>query len=139
MQTPAPKQEPAAWEWKLPGMVFCACCDDSWAQCVQNAESTCVCGSATLDASASTPSPGATITGYAWDLDNNGTFETIGQNALFDPQALGFTGSQTRTVNLRVTDGDTGQAIATTTVEILGVGTALIGGVLHVVGSDSNR
>jgi uncharacterized delta-60 repeat protein len=73
---------------------------------------------------------------FDWDLDNNGTFETAGQNAVFNPQALGFTGTQTRIVNLRVTDGDGGQAISTATVEILGVGTALIGGVLHVVGSD---
>jgi uncharacterized delta-60 repeat protein len=75
---------------------------------------------------------------FEWDLDNNGTFETIGQNAVFDPQALGFTGTQTRTVNLRVSDGDGGQAITTTTVELLGVGTALIGGVLHIVGSNAN-
>jgi uncharacterized delta-60 repeat protein len=74
---------------------------------------------------------------YDWDLDNNGTFETAGQNAVFDPQALGFTGTQTRTVSLRVSDGDGGVTVATTTVELLGVGTALIGGVLHVVGSDS--
>jgi len=75
---------------------------------------------------------------YAWDLNNDGTFETLGQNVVFNPQALGFSGSQTRTVKLRVTDGDGGQSIATTTVELLGVGTALIGGVLHVVGSNAN-
>lgn len=75
---------------------------------------------------------------FEWDLDNDGIFETTGQNVTFDPQALGFTGTQTRTVNMRVSDGDGGQAIATTTVELLGVGTAVIDGVLHVVGSDNS-
>ena len=59
---------------------------------------------------------------FAWDLDNNGKFETAGQNAVFNPQALGLP-TQTHTVKLRVTDGDGGVTVATTTVEMLGVGT----------------
>jgi hypothetical protein len=39
---------------------------------------------------------------YAWDLDNNGTFETSGQNPNFN--ATNFDGPDTRTVTLRVTD-----------------------------------
>jgi uncharacterized delta-60 repeat protein len=92
----------------------------------------------TLTGSGSDVAGAADPLSFAWDLNDDGIFETAGQNAVFDPQALGFTGTQTRTVKLRVTDGDGGQAIATTTVELLGVGTAVIGGVLHVVGSDAN-
>ena len=92
----------------------------------------------TLTGSGSDVAGAADPLSFAWDLDNNGSFETAGQNAVFNPQALGFTGTQTRTVQLRVTDGDGGQTVATTTVELLGVGTALIGGVLHVVGSDAH-
>jgi predicted extracellular nuclease len=40
---------------------------------------------------------------YAWDLDNNGTFETAGQNATFSAAALD--GPSSYTVGLRVSDG----------------------------------
>lgn len=39
---------------------------------------------------------------YAWDLDNNGTFETSGQNPIFS--AVGKNGPSSPTVNLRVCD-----------------------------------
>jgi endonuclease/exonuclease/phosphatase family metal-dependent hydrolase len=40
---------------------------------------------------------------YAWDLDNNGTFETAGQSASFSAAALD--GPATRTVRVQVSDG----------------------------------
>ena len=46
-------------------------------------------------------SPPVSLT-YAWDLDNNGSFETSGQNPNFD--ATNIDGPATRTVTLRVTD-----------------------------------
>jgi hypothetical protein len=55
-------------------------------------------GTDTEDDAASPPVP---LT-YAWDLDNNGTFETPGQNTNFD--ATNIDGPTTRTVTLRVTD-----------------------------------
>jgi len=39
---------------------------------------------------------------YAWDLDNNGTFETMGQNPMFS--AVNIDGPATRTVVLQVCD-----------------------------------
>jgi predicted extracellular nuclease len=39
---------------------------------------------------------------YAWDLDNNGTFETAGQNATFDASAID--GPATRTIKVQATD-----------------------------------
>lgn len=74
---------------------------------------------------------------FSWDLDNNGTFETTGANATFDPVALGFSGTVTRTVQLRVSDGDGGVTTTTTTVQLLGEGTLLIDNVLYVVGNNS--
>jgi hypothetical protein len=71
---------------------------------------------------------------FAWDLDDNGAFETTGANVTFDPAALGFAGMQLRNVHLKVSDGDGGEAISTTTVRVLGEGTLLLDGVLYVVG-----
>ncbi len=92
----------------------------------------------TLTGTGSDPAGVADPLSYAWDLNNDGIFETVGQNATFDPQALGLTGSQSRTVTLRVTDGDGGVTTSSTTVDIIGVGTALIGSTLHIVGSEAN-
>jgi Ca2+-binding RTX toxin-like protein len=75
---------------------------------------------------------------YSWDLDNDGDFDdAVGASATFDPVALGFAGTQLRTVRMKVTDGDGGETIDETTVQVLGEGTLLIDGVLHVVGDNS--
>lgn len=53
----------------------------------------------------------ADILNYAWDLDNNGTYETIGQNPMFLCSV-----AETYNVGLRVTDDDEGVGIDTTTI-----------------------
>jgi hypothetical protein len=91
----------------------------------------------TLTGTATDPAGALDPLTYAWDLDNNGTFETSGATATFNPVALGLHGAQTRTVSLRVSDGDGGVTTVATTVQILGTGTTLSGGTLFVVGSNS--
>ncbi|HEX6960779.1 MAG TPA: PKD domain-containing protein, partial [Lacipirellula sp.] len=71
---------------------------------------------------------------YAWDLDNNGTFETAGETVYFTPEAFGIVGTGVRTVRLQVTDGDGGVAVDEATVQVIGEGTLLLDGVLYVVG-----
>jgi hypothetical protein len=56
---------------------------------------------------------------YAWDLDNNGTFETSGQNPVFS--AAGKDGPSSRTVVLRVTDNQGASTTASGTVNIQNV------------------
>jgi hypothetical protein len=91
----------------------------------------------TLTATATDPAGPLDPLTFAWDLDNNGTYETSGASATFNPVTLGLTGTQTRTVGLRVSDGDGGVATVTTTVQILGQGVTLANGTLYVVGSSS--
>jgi predicted extracellular nuclease len=55
---------------------------------------------------------------YAWDLDDNGTFETAGQNATFS--AASIDGPATRQVRLQVSDGEL-TAVSTATVQIANV------------------
>ena len=63
---------------------------------------------------------------YAWDLDNNGTFETPGQSVTFSAAAID--GPATRTVKVRVSDGEDA-TVATTTVTVTNVApTATAGG-----------
>ncbi len=63
------------------------------------------------------------ITSYAWDLDNDGTFETPGRDVRFHALDDGF-----YTVGLQVT-GPGGSSIGTTTVDVLNVApTASIAG-----------
>ncbi len=57
-------------------------------------------GSVAVGASATDPN-GDTVT-YAWDLDNNGSFETPGQNVSFS--AAGLDGPSTRTIRVQATD-----------------------------------
>ena len=69
-------------------------------------------------------SAGDAITGYAWDLDNNGTFETPGQDVSFNPDLPG-----NYTVNLRVTDDDGQTAVNSANITINNVApTANAGG-----------
>jgi VCBS repeat-containing protein len=77
---------------------------------------------------------------FDWDLDNNGSFETAGANVVFNPAALGLTGSRMHTVNLRATDDANAQSVtASTTVRILGQGVTQVEGVVYVVsGSTAN-
>jgi hypothetical protein len=58
--------------------------------------------SVTVSASGSDPD-GDALT-YAWDLDNNGTFETTGQSATFS--AAGLEAPASRTIRVQVTDTD---------------------------------
>lgn len=60
--------------------------------------------------------PDGTISSYAWDLDNNGSFETSGQNPNFS--AASIDGPASRTVVLRVTDNQGATATSNATVTI---------------------
>ena len=70
-------------------------------------------GSATLTGSGT----GQGLT-YAWDLDNDGTFETAGQTATFS--AATIDGPATRQVRLRVSDGEV-SADSSATVQVTNV------------------
>ena len=59
-------------------------------------------GVATLSVTASDPDASDLLT-YAWDLDNDGSFETLGQSATFD--ATNLDGPTSATVRVRVSDG----------------------------------
>jgi predicted extracellular nuclease len=59
---------------------------------------------------------------YAWDLDNNGTFETSGQSVLF----TGADGPADQTIAVKVTDNGGLFTVATTTVHINSVSVPLI-------------
>ena len=54
---------------------------------------------------------------YAWDLDNNGSFETAGQSATFS--ADGIQAPASRTIAVRVTDTDGFTATDTATVNVI--------------------
>ena len=82
-------------------------------------------GSTVLNGAGSDPGPDALT--YSWDLDNDGTFETLGQNPTFS--AAGLSGPSTVTVALKVCDDDGACGTATGTVDILNVApTANAGG-----------
>jgi hypothetical protein len=74
-------------------------------------------GTVTLTGAASSdPDTGDTLT-YAWDLDNNGSYETAGMTPTFS--AAGMDGPTSRTVGLRVTDSHAAVSTATTTVNVI--------------------
>jgi hypothetical protein len=58
-------------------------------------------GQSVLVSATSSDPNGGTLT-YAWDLDNNGSFETPGQTATFSAAAL--TAPGTHTIKVQVTD-----------------------------------
>jgi hypothetical protein len=74
-------------------------------------------GSVPLSASGSDPE-GGTLT-YAWDLDDNGSYETIGQSPTFSAAALD--GPSSRTVHVQVTDDGGLTATAPATVNVTNV------------------
>lgn len=73
--------------------------------------------SSNLSASANDPENDSLS--YAWDLDNNGSYETAGQNVSFS--AANIDGPATRTVGVQVTDTHGATATATATVNILNI------------------
>jgi uncharacterized protein len=73
--------------------------------------------SVVLGASATDPN-GDTLS-YAWDLDDNGSFETAGQTATFS--ASGLDGPSSRTVKVQVTDGGGLSAVSSATVNVVNV------------------
>ncbi len=75
-------------------------------------------GSVTLDGTGSSdPDPGDTLT-YAWDLDNDGVFETAGATADF----AGLDGPASHPVALQVCDPQAACDTDTATVEVTNVG-----------------
>lgn len=74
-------------------------------------------GSVVLSATAADPN-GDGLT-YAWDLDGDGSFETVGQAPTFS--AASIDGPATRPVSVRVTDGGGLSATATTAVTVANV------------------
>jgi hypothetical protein len=79
-------------------------------------------GGAVALAGAGADAEGAALT-YEWDLDDNGSFETVGQNPSFS--AAGLDGPASRTVKLRVTDAAGLSAVSSATVNILNVAPTL--------------
>jgi uncharacterized protein len=71
-------------------------------------------GTVALNATGVDPE-GTTVT-FAWDLDNNGTFETPGQSVGFAPTA---SSPATLTIKVKVTDEFGNYSIAVTTVRVL--------------------
>ncbi|HKH45238.1 MAG TPA: ExeM/NucH family extracellular endonuclease [Thermoanaerobaculia bacterium] len=74
-------------------------------------------GSTTLTASGSDPN-GDSLT-YAWDLDNNGSFETSGQSVSFNAALLD--GPSSYTVKARATDPGGLSAVSSATVNVTNV------------------
>lgn len=68
----------------------------------------------TLDGDGDDPAGSDDPLTFSWDLDNNGSFETLGQNPSLDPNS--YVGSGPHTITLRVEDGDGGVATSSTTV-----------------------
>jgi probable HAF family extracellular repeat protein len=73
--------------------------------------------SVTVTATGNDPEGGALV--YAWDLDNDGTFETSGQSATFS--AAGLNGPSSHTIAVQVTDDGGLTATDQATVYVLNV------------------
>jgi hypothetical protein len=69
----------------------------------------------TVGVSATGSDPDGNVVTFAWDLDDNGSFETVGQNATFS--AAGLDGPDSRTIKVRVSDG-TSSTVASATVNV---------------------
>ena len=76
-------------------------------------------GTVTLSGSGTDPAGAADPLTFAWDLDDNGSFETSGASPTFS--AAGFDGPTSQTIHLQVSDGDGGVTTATTTVSVVNV------------------
>lgn len=72
-------------------------------------------GAIILRASGNDPESG--LLTYAWDLDNDGSFETPGQSASFS--AAGLEAPDSRTIKVKVTDSDNIFSIDDTTVNVI--------------------
>jgi hypothetical protein len=72
--------------------------------------------------SASGSDPEGSAVAYAWDLDNNGTFETPGQTASYPA----VDGPATPTVRVRVTDGSGLASVASATVTVTNVAPTVV-------------
>jgi hypothetical protein len=73
--------------------------------------------SVTVNASGSDPEGGSVS--FAWDLDDNGSFEAVGQGATFSAAALD--GPTSRTIRARVTDSCGNSTVVATNVNVLNV------------------
>jgi hypothetical protein len=73
-------------------------------------------GSVALSATGVDPEDGSNVT-FAWDLDNNGSFETPGQNVNFSAAEL--TAPAVVTVKVQVTDTYGNSAVDETTINVL--------------------
>jgi len=71
---------------------------------------------ASVAVSASGSDPNGDTLSYAWDLDDNGSFETPGQTATFS--ASGLDGPSSHTVKVQVTDGGGLSAVSSATVNV---------------------
>jgi hypothetical protein len=74
-------------------------------------------GSVVVNASGADPEGGSLS--FAWDLDDNGSFETFGQSVTFS--AVGLDGPGNRTIRAQVTDSGGLSATAVATVNLLNV------------------
>ncbi|MGL6074368.1 MAG: PKD domain-containing protein, partial [Fimbriiglobus sp.] len=75
-------------------------------------------GQITLNGTGTTD-PSRTISNYAWDLDNDGQFETSGQTPTFS--AAGLSDGMSRTVRFQVTDSQGGTATTQATIHVRNV------------------
>ncbi len=71
-------------------------------------------GTVVVNGTGSDPNGG--VLTFAWDLDNNGSFETPGQSVTFS--AAGLTAGSTRTIRVRITDPSGLTATASATVKV---------------------